>query len=64
VANEGCFAQRAGGDEPFAHIRSGQQLPQVNVVVLLVILVTLLPVSLAQRLTRDTGVLRPARRRR
>ena len=43
----------------FAHIRSGQQLPQVNVVVFFVILVTVLPVILAQRLTRDTGVLRP-----
>jgi putative spermidine/putrescine transport system permease protein len=43
----------------FAHIRNGQQLPQVNVVVFFVILVTLLPVILAQRLTRDTGVLRP-----
>jgi putative spermidine/putrescine transport system permease protein len=42
----------------FAHIRNGQQLPQVNVVVFFVILVTLLPVALAQRLTRDTGVLR------
>jgi putative spermidine/putrescine transport system permease protein len=42
----------------FAHIRNGQQLPQVNVVVFFVILVTLLPVTLAQRLTRDTGVLR------
>jgi putative spermidine/putrescine transport system permease protein len=42
----------------FAHIRNGQQLPQVNVVVFLVIVVTLLPVTLAQRLTRDTGVLR------
>jgi putative spermidine/putrescine transport system permease protein len=42
----------------FAHIRNGQQLPQVNVVVLFVILVTLLPVTLAQRLTRDIGVLR------
>ena len=52
----------------FAHIRNGQQLPQVNVVVLFVILVSLIPVALAQRLTRDTGVLRsgaraPARRR-
>jgi putative spermidine/putrescine transport system permease protein len=43
----------------FAHIRNGQQLPQVNVVIFFVILVTLLPVTLAQRLTRDTGVLRP-----
>jgi putative spermidine/putrescine transport system permease protein len=42
----------------FAHIRNGQQLPQVNVVVFFVILVTLIPVTLAQRLTRDTGVLR------
>jgi putative spermidine/putrescine transport system permease protein len=43
----------------FAHIRNGQQLPQVNVVIFFVILVTLLPITLAQRLTRDTGVLRP-----
>jgi putative spermidine/putrescine transport system permease protein len=42
----------------FAHIRNGQQLPQVNVVVFFVILITLLPVILAQRLTRDTGVAR------
>jgi putative spermidine/putrescine transport system permease protein len=42
----------------FAHIRTGQQLPQVNVVVLFVILVSLIPVVLAQRLTRDTGVMR------
>jgi putative spermidine/putrescine transport system permease protein len=44
----------------FGNIRLGQQLPQVNVVVLLVIVVTIVPVTLAQRLTRDTGVLRPA----
>jgi putative spermidine/putrescine transport system permease protein len=42
----------------FAHIRNGQQLPQVNVVVFAVILITVIPVTLAQRLTRDTGVLR------
>jgi len=42
----------------FAHIRNGQQLPQVNVVVLFVILISVIPVALAQRLTRDTGVLR------
>jgi putative spermidine/putrescine transport system permease protein len=42
----------------FGNIRLGQQLPQVNVVVLFVILVTVIPVTLAQRLTRDTGVLR------
>jgi putative spermidine/putrescine transport system permease protein len=46
----------------FAHIRTGQQLPQVNVVVLFVILVSLIPVALAQRLTRDTGVLRSGAR--
>ena len=44
----------------FGNIRLGQQLPQVNVVVLFVILITLVPVTLAQRLTRDTGVLRRA----
>jgi putative spermidine/putrescine transport system permease protein len=44
----------------FGNIRLGQQLPQVNVVVLMVIVVTIVPVTLAQRLTRDTGVLRPA----
>jgi len=43
----------------FVHIRNGQQLPQVNVVVFFVILITLLPVTLAQRLTRETGVARP-----
>ena len=45
----------------FGNIRLGQQLPQVNVVVLFVIVVTIVPVTLAQRLTRDTGVLRGAR---
>ena len=44
----------------FGNIRLGQQLPQVNVVVLFVILLSLIPVALAQRLTRDTGVLRAA----
>jgi putative spermidine/putrescine transport system permease protein len=43
----------------FAHIRNGQQLPQVNVVVFVVIVITVIPVTLAQRLTRDTGILRP-----
>jgi putative spermidine/putrescine transport system permease protein len=43
----------------FAHIRNGQQLPQVNVVVFFVILITVIPVTLAQRLTRDTGAIRP-----
>ena len=42
----------------FGNIRLGQQLPQVNVVVLFVIAVTVIPIALAQRLTRDTGVLR------
>ncbi len=46
----------------FGNIRLGQQLPQVNVVVLFVIIVSVIPVTLAQRLTRDTGLLRrPAR---
>jgi putative spermidine/putrescine transport system permease protein len=44
----------------FGNIRLGQELPQVNVVVLMVIVVTIVPVTLAQRLTRDTGVLRPS----
>jgi len=42
----------------FGNIRLGQQLPQVNVVVLFVILASVIPVALAQRLTRDSGVLR------
>ncbi|MGB2695828.1 MAG: ABC transporter permease [Dehalococcoidia bacterium] len=44
----------------FGNIRLGQDLPQVNVVVLFVIVLTIVPVWFAQRLTRDTGVLRPA----
>jgi hypothetical protein len=44
----------------FGNIRLGQQLPQVNVVVLFVIVVSLVPVALARRLTRDTGVLQPS----
>jgi putative spermidine/putrescine transport system permease protein len=42
----------------FGKIRLGQQLPEVNVVVLWVIVATAIPVALAQRLTRDTGALR------
>jgi len=42
----------------FGNIRLGQQLPQVNVVVLLVLAVTIVPVALAQRLTRESGILR------
>jgi putative spermidine/putrescine transport system permease protein len=39
-------------------IRQGQQLPVVNVVVLVVILLTSIPVIISVRLTRDTGTLR------
>jgi putative spermidine/putrescine transport system permease protein len=46
----------------FGNIRLGQQLPQVNVVVLFVIVLSVIPVALAQRLTRDTGVMRRAAR--
>jgi putative spermidine/putrescine transport system permease protein len=42
----------------FGNIRLGQQLPQVNVVVLIILAATVIPVVLAQRLTRDAGVLR------
>jgi putative spermidine/putrescine transport system permease protein len=42
----------------FGNIRLGQQLPEVNVVVLWVLALTVIPVILAQRLMRDTGVLR------
>jgi putative spermidine/putrescine transport system permease protein len=42
----------------FGNIRLGQQLPQVNVVVLIILAVTILPVALAQRLTREAGLLR------
>jgi putative spermidine/putrescine transport system permease protein len=44
----------------FGNIRQGQNLPQTNVVVLFMIALTFIPVVLAQRLTRDTGVLRGA----
>ena len=40
------------------NLRQGQQLPIVNVVAFAVILLTAIPVALAQRLTADTGVLR------
>jgi putative spermidine/putrescine transport system permease protein len=46
----------------FGKIRLGQQLPEVNVVVLFVLAITVIPVTLAQRLTRDTGVLRSTAR--
>jgi putative spermidine/putrescine transport system permease protein len=42
----------------FGQIRLGQQLPQVNVVVFLILAVTVIPVALAQRLTRESGILR------
>jgi putative spermidine/putrescine transport system permease protein len=41
----------------FGSIRIGQQLPEVNVVVLWVLLATAVPVALAQRLTRGSGAL-------
>jgi putative spermidine/putrescine transport system permease protein len=40
------------------YIRQGQQLPVVNAIAFAIILVTVIPVALAQRLTRDTGILR------
>ena len=40
------------------NLRQGQQLPIVNVVAFVVILLTIVPVWISQRLTRDTGVLR------
>jgi putative spermidine/putrescine transport system permease protein len=42
----------------FGQMRLGQQLPQVNVVVFLILAVTIIPVALAQRLTRESGILR------
>jgi putative spermidine/putrescine transport system permease protein len=40
------------------NLRQGQQFPIVNVVAFAVILLTLVPVVISQRLTRDTGILR------
>jgi len=42
----------------FGNIRLGQELPEVNVVVVLILLVTIVPVTIAQRLTRESGILR------
>jgi len=42
----------------FGQIRLGQELPQVNVVVFVILALTIIPVVLAQRLTRETGILR------
>jgi len=47
----------------FAQIRNGQRLPEVNVVVSFVILVTIIPVLIAARLTGGSGTSRvPAAR--
>jgi putative spermidine/putrescine transport system permease protein len=40
------------------NLRLGQELPQVNVVIFFVLAVTTIPVIVAQRLTRETGILR------
>jgi putative spermidine/putrescine transport system permease protein len=42
----------------FGKIRPGQQLPQVNVVVAVIIALTIIPVYFAQRLSRESGILR------
>jgi putative spermidine/putrescine transport system permease protein len=42
------------------YIRQGQQLPVVNAIAFAIILVTVIPVALAQRLMRDSGTLRRA----
>jgi putative spermidine/putrescine transport system permease protein len=42
----------------FGNIRLGQELPQVNVIVTCVLAVTVVPVALAQRLARESGLLR------
>ena len=41
-----------------SNLRMGQQLPVVNVVAFFVIAVTVIPVALAQRVMRDTGIIR------
>jgi putative spermidine/putrescine transport system permease protein len=40
------------------NIRQGQQLPVINVVAFVVIVITVIPVALAQRVVRDTGIVR------
>src|SRR5881392_2911384 len=40
------------------NLRQGQQFPIINVIALVVILLTVIPVTIPQRLTRDAGVLR------
>src|SRR5581483_2636625 len=42
----------------FGYIREGLRLPVVNVVVLVVLALTVIPVTISVRLTRDTGILR------
>ncbi len=42
----------------YGYIREGQRLPVVNVIALAVILATVIPVFIAQRLTSDAGVAR------
>jgi putative spermidine/putrescine transport system permease protein len=41
----------------FGYIREGLRLPAVNAIALVVIALTIIPVTISQRLTRDTGVL-------
>jgi putative spermidine/putrescine transport system permease protein len=40
------------------NIRQGQQLPVINVVAFFVVVITVIPVALAQRVMRDAGVIR------
>ena len=40
------------------NLHQGQQLPVINVVAFVVIVLTVIPVVLAQRLMRDAGILR------
>src|SRR5947207_573876 len=40
------------------NLRQGQQLPVVNVVAFAIIVITVIPVALAQRVMRDSGVIR------
>jgi len=42
----------------FGNIQRGVDLPQVNVVVFFIIVMTIIPVTIAQRIARDTGILR------
>jgi putative spermidine/putrescine transport system permease protein len=42
----------------FGNIRIGQQLPEVNVVVFAILVATIIPVAIAQRLTSESGILR------